>query len=166
MWETAGIAPLAYPHVMYEVPVDRTLRAKGLARIRAHPGRYVRLTVTRIFHFWIGNGLYLANSESGFADGFRRDMRERGFLVAAYSLVKRLLLVPIALFLAVGACWRFRSRWRELFPLYSLPVGMTLGYIPFAVESGRYALPVLPCVFILAVAVVVCRPGAADQASA
>jgi 4-amino-4-deoxy-L-arabinose transferase-like glycosyltransferase len=162
LWETAGIAPLAYPHVMYEVSVDRDLRTKGWARIRAHPGRYIRLTFTRVFHFWIGNRLYLANSELGFADGIRRDVTERGGIVATYSLAKRLLLIPVALLLAAWAGWRLRTRWRELFPLYALPVGLTLGYVPFMVESGRYALPVLPCVFILAVAAVTLR-GKATQ---
>ena len=157
IWETAGIAPLAYPHAMYEVSMDRMLRDKGWARIRAQPGRYARLTAMRIVHFWIGNRMYLANSEHGFADGWRRDVAERGILVALYSVAKRLLLIPVALVLAVWAGWRFRSRWRELFPLYALPVGVTLGYVPFAVESGRYALPVLPCVFILAVVAVTQR---------
>lgn len=166
IWATAGIAPLAYAHAMYEVPVDRILGAKGLARIRTHPGRYIRLTVARAVHFWIGNRLYLANSEHSFADGFRRDVAERGAIVAVYSLAKRLLLVPCALLLAAWTGWRLRARWRELFPLYALPVGVTLGYVPFVVESGRYALPVLPCMFILAAAAVICRPGAVDHASA
>jgi hypothetical protein len=28
-----------------------------------------------------------------------------------------------------------------------------LGYVPFTVEAGRYALPVLPCLMVLSVAV-------------
>ncbi|MGH7255103.1 MAG: hypothetical protein ACREI3_04930, partial [Nitrospirales bacterium] len=33
IWETAGIVPLPYAHVMYEVPQDRALFRQGVARI-------------------------------------------------------------------------------------------------------------------------------------
>ena len=43
----------------------------------------------------------------------------------------------------------------ELLPLYMFPIGLMLGYIPFTVEAGRYALPVLPYLMALSVAVLV-----------
>ncbi len=86
--------------------------------------------------------------------GLQKDAAERGWAVAIYSLVKRLLLVPGFLVAAMCSAWVHRKRWRDLLPLYLFPVGLTAGYVPFAVEAGRYALPVLPCFMLLSVALV------------
>lgn len=154
IWESAGITPLPYAHAMYEVSTDRLLRKKGLDRIKADPFGYVGLTLTRVWDFWIGNPFYLVNAEGGFARGFLADAGERGWLTAVYSLIKRLLLVPALIVLAIWSAWCHRARWRELLPLYLFPIGLTAGYVPFTVEAGRYALPVLPCLMVLSVALV------------
>ncbi len=151
VWQTAGITPLAYPHVMYEVSVDRVLKEKALARIGADPVGYLRLTAARVFDLWVGNRFYLLNGVSTFRDGVLSDVSERGPLIAVYSLIKRVVLVPLALILAAWTVWRHRNAWRVLYPVYALPIGLTLGYIPFSVEAGRYVLPILPCVFLLSV---------------
>lgn len=153
IWESAGITPLPYAHAMYEVSTDRLLRAKGWARIREEPVRYFRLTLTRAFDFWIGNSFYLVSSDQGFVQGLTTDASDRGWLIATYSAAKRLLLIPGLVVLALWSVWFHRSRWRELLPLYIFPIGLMLGYIPFTVEAGRYALPVLPCLMVLSAAV-------------
>ena len=153
IWETAGILPLPYAHAMYEVSTDRLLRTKGWMRITDQPVRYLWLTLTRAFDFWIGNSYYLINSDQGFVQGFRSDVADRGRLVASYSVGKRLLLIPGLVLLAVWSAWFHRVRWRELLPLYLFPIGLMSGYVLFTVEAGRYALPVLPCLMVLSVAV-------------
>lgn len=153
IWESAGITPLPYAHAMYDVSTDRLLRAKGWARITEEPVRYFWLTLTRAFDFWIGNSFYLVSSDQGFVQGLTADAADRGWLVAIYSVTKRLLLIPGLIVLAVWSAWSHRSRWRELLPLYIFPIGLMLGYIPFTVEAGRYALPVLPCLMVLSSAV-------------
>lgn len=152
IWETAGIAPLPYAYAMYEVSTDRLLRTKGWARITKDPGRYLWLTLTRVFDFWIGNSYYLVNSDQGFVQGLRRDVVDRGWLVASYSVGKRLLLIPGLVLLAIWSAWSHRARWRELLPFYMFPIGLMLGYVLFTVEAGRYALPVLPCLMVLSAA--------------
>ena len=154
IWESAGITPLPYAHAMYEVSTDRFLRKKGIDRIKADPLGYVGLTLTRVWDFWIGNSFYLVNAEEGFVRGFQEDAAERGWLIAAYSLMKRLLLVPSLIVVALWSAWCHRALWRELLPLYLFPIGLTAGYVPFTVEAGRYALPVLPCLMVLSVALV------------
>jgi 4-amino-4-deoxy-L-arabinose transferase-like glycosyltransferase len=154
IWENAGITPLPYAHAMYDVSTDWLLREKGLDRIKADPLGYVGLTLTRVWDFWIGNSFYLVNAEGGFVYGFQTDASERGWVVAGYSLMKRLLLVPSLIVLALWSAWCHRARWRELLPLYLFPIGLTAGYVPFTVEAGRYALPVLPCLMVLSVALV------------
>ncbi len=154
IWDSAGITPLPYAHAMYDVPTDRSLREKGWARIAADPSTYLILTGTRAWDFWIGNAMYLVNSEEGFAQGLQADAADRGWLVAGYSLAKRLVLVPGLVLLALLSAWYERARWRELLPLYVFPLGLMAGYIPFTVEAGRYALPVLPCLMVLSVALV------------
>jgi 4-amino-4-deoxy-L-arabinose transferase-like glycosyltransferase len=153
IWESAGITPLPYAHAMYDVSTDRLLRVKGLARITVHPVRYLWLTLTRVFDFWIGNAYYLVSSDQGFVQGLTGDAADRGWLVAGYSVAKRLLLIPGLVVLALWSAWSHRSRWRELLPLYIFPIGLMLGYVPFTVEAGRYALPVLPWLMVLSVAV-------------
>jgi hypothetical protein len=64
-----------------------------------------------------------------------------------------LLVIPGLVVLALGSAWLHRSRWRELLPLYIFPIGLMFGYIPFTVEAGRYALPVLPCLMVLSAAI-------------
>ena len=155
IWESAGITPLPYAHAMYDVSTDRMLREKGWARITELPVQYLWLTFTRAFDFWIGNSLYLVSSDLGFMQGFKEDAADRGWVVAVYSVAKRLLLIPGLVVLALWSAWFHRSRWRELLPLYIFPIGLMLGYVPFAVEAGRYALPVLPCLMVLSVAVLV-----------
>jgi hypothetical protein len=152
IWESAGITPLPYAHAMYDVPTDRVLRDKGWARIAADPMAYAKLIVIRAWHFWIGNDRYLVNSSDGFASGLLADALDRGCPVAGFSLVKRLVLMPGLILLALLNLWRDRDRWRTLLPLCLFPVGLTAGYVPFTVEAGRYALPVLPCLMVLAVA--------------
>jgi 4-amino-4-deoxy-L-arabinose transferase-like glycosyltransferase len=153
IWESAGITPLPHAHAMYEVSTDRLLRVKGWARIAEEPVRYLWLTMTRAFDFWIGNSFYLVSSDQGFGRGLTADASERGWLIASYSVAKRLLLMPGLVLLALWSAWFHRSRWRELLPLYIFPIGLMLGYIPFTVEAGRYALPVLPCLMVLSAAV-------------
>ena len=153
IWESAGITPLPYAHAMYDVSTDRLLRAKGWARIADAPVRYLWLSLTRAFDFWIGNSFYLVSSGEGFVQGFAADAADRSWLVASYSVAKRLLLIPGLVVLALWSAWCHRSRWQELLPLYIFPIGLMLGYIPFTVEAGRYALPVLPCLMVLSVAV-------------
>jgi 4-amino-4-deoxy-L-arabinose transferase-like glycosyltransferase len=153
IWESAGIASLLHPYGMYEVKTDRLLREKGMTRIAEHPIHYLWLTATRMFDFWIGNSFYLVSSDQGFVQGFMGDAADRGWLVATYSVAKRLLLIPGLVLLALWSAWSHRSRWREFLPLYIFPIGLMLGYIPFTVEAGRYALPVLPCLMVLSVAV-------------
>jgi 4-amino-4-deoxy-L-arabinose transferase-like glycosyltransferase len=153
IWESAGITPLPYAHAMYDVSTDRLLREKGWARISELPVQYLWLSVMRVFDFWIGNAHYLTNSDLGLVRGFTEDVADRGWVVAIYSLTKRLLLVPGLVLLTLWSAWCHRSRWRELLPLYMFPIGLMLGYVPFAVEAGRYALPVLPCLMVLSVAV-------------
>jgi 4-amino-4-deoxy-L-arabinose transferase-like glycosyltransferase len=153
IWESAGITPLPHAHAMYDVSTDRLLRAKGWARITEAPVRYLWLSLTRAFDFWIGNSFYLVSSGQGFVQGFAEDAADRGWLVASYSVAKRLLLIPGLVVLALWSAWSHRSRWQELLPLYIFPIGLMLGYIPFTVEAGRYALPVLPCLMVLSVAV-------------
>ena len=153
IWESAGITPLPYAHAMYEVSTDRFLRAKGWARITAEPVRYLWLSLRRAFDFWIGNSFYLVSSEQGFMQGLAADAADRGWLVAVYSVAKRLLLIPGLVALTLWSAWFYRSRWRDLLPLYVFPIGLMLGYIPFTVEAGRYALPVLPCLMVMSVAV-------------
>lgn len=153
IWESAGITPLPYAHAMYDVSTDQLLRAKGWTRITEEPVQYLWLSLTRAFDFWIGNPFYLVSSDKGFVQGLTTDAADRGWLVATYSVAKRLLLNPGLVVLALWSAWFHRSRWRELLPLYIFPIGLMLGYIPFTVEAGRYALPVLPCVIVLSVAV-------------
>ncbi|BFU91555.1 MAG: hypothetical protein NTAFB01_27420 [Nitrospira sp.] len=153
IWESAGITPLPYAHAMYDVQTDRLLREKGLSRIAADPIGYVGLTFTRVWDFWIGNSFYLVNGE-GLTHGLQTDAAERGWTVAIYSLFKRLLVVPGFIVIAICSAWVHRKRWRDLLPLYLFPVGLTAGYVPFTVEAGRYALPVLPCFMMLSVALV------------
>ena len=153
IWESAGITPLPYAHAMYDVSTDQILRAKGWARITEAPVRYLWLTLTRAFDFWIGNSFYLMNSDQGFVQGLTVDAADRGWLMATYSVAKRLLLIPGLIGLSLWSAWSHQSRWRELLPLYMFPIGLMLGYIPFTVEAGRYALPVLPCLMVLSVAV-------------
>ena len=155
IWESAGITPLPYAHAMYDVSTDRFLRAKGWARITGEPVQYLWLTSTRAFDFWIGNSFYLVSSDQGFIQGLTADAADRGWLVAIYSVTKRLLLIPGLIVLAVWSAWFHRSRWLELLPLYLFPIGLMLGYIPFTVEAGRYALPVLPCLMVLSAAILV-----------
>jgi 4-amino-4-deoxy-L-arabinose transferase-like glycosyltransferase len=154
IWESAGITPLPYAHAMYDVQTDQLLREKGMSRIAADPIRYVGLTITRVWDFWIGNSFYLVNEEGGLVQGLRMDAVERGWAVAIYSLLKRLFLIPGIIVVAMCSAWVHRERWRELLPLYLFPVGLTAGYVPFTVEAGRYALPVLPCLMMLSVALV------------
>lgn len=154
IWESAGITPLPYAYAMYDVQTDRLLREKGMSRIAADPIGYVGLTFTRVWDFWIGNSFYLVNEEGGLAQGFWTDAAERGWAVAIYSLLKRLLLVPGFLILATYSAWVHRQRWRALLPLYLFPIGLTMGYVPFTVEACRYALPVLPCLMVLSVALI------------
>lgn len=154
VWESAGITPLPYAHAMYDVQTDQLLREKGMSRIAADPIGYVGLTFTRVWDFWIGNSFYLVNEEGGLVHGLQKDAAERGWAVAIYSLVKRLLLVPGLIVVAACSAWVHRNRWRDLLPLYLFPVGLTAGYVPFTVEAGRYALPVLPCFMMLSVALV------------
>lgn len=151
--ESAGITPLPYAHAMYDVSTDRLLRTKGWARITEEPVRYLWLTLTRSFDFWIGNPYYLVSSDQGFAQGFSEDATARGWLVATYSMAKRLLLIPGLVVLTLWSVRFHRLRWRELLPLYLFPIGLMLGCVPFTVEAGRYALPVLPCLMVLSVAV-------------
>ena len=153
IWDSAGITPLPYAHAMYDVSTDRLLRAKGWARITEAPAQYLWLTMTRAYDFWIGNSFYLLNSDQGFVEGFTADVADRGWLTATYSMAKRLLLIPGLIGLSLWSAWSHQSRWRELLPLYVFPIGLMLGYIPFTVEAGRYALPVLPCLMVLSVAV-------------
>ncbi len=153
IWESAGITPLPYAHAMYDVSTDRLLRAKGWARITEAPARYLWLTLTRAYDFWIGNSYYLVNSDQGFLEGLAVDAADRGWLIATYSVAKRLVLIPGLIGLSLWSAWSHQSRWRELLPLYAFPIGLMLGYIPFTVEAGRYALPVLPCLIVLSVAV-------------
>jgi hypothetical protein len=153
IWETAGITPLPYAHAMYEVSTDQLLRAKGWERITEKPIQYFWLSLTRMFDFWIGNRFYLVGSEQGFMHGLTGDAVDRGWLVASYSVGKRLLLIPGLVVLALWSAWFHRARWRDLLPLYVFQIGLMLGYVPFTVEAGRYALPVLPCLMVLAVAV-------------
>ena len=153
IWESAGITPLPYAHAMYDVSTDQILRAKGWARITEAPARYFWLTLTRAYDFWIGNTYYLFNSDQGFVQGLTVDAADRGWLTATYSVAKRLLLIPGLIGLSLWSAWLHQSRWRELLPLYVFPIGLMLGYIPFTVEAGRYALPVLPCLMVLSVAV-------------
>ena len=154
IWESAGITPLPYAHAMYDVPTDQLLREKGLTRIAADPAGYLIVTLTRVWDFWIGNSFYLTNGEQGLAEALRKDAAERGWTVATYGLLKRLLVVPSIILMAVGSAWVHRGRWRDLLPLYLFPIGLTAGYVPFTVEAGRYALPVLPCLIVLSVALV------------
>ncbi|MBS0182743.1 MAG: hypothetical protein JSS39_10105 [Nitrospira sp.] len=153
IWESAGITPLPYAHAMYDVQTDRLLREKGLSRIAADPIGYVGLTFTRVWDFWIGNSFYLANGE-GVTHGLQTDAAERGWAVAIYGLFKRLLVVPGFIVVAICSAWVHRKRRRDLLPLYLFPLGLTAGYVPFTVEAGRYALPVLPCLMMLSVALV------------
>ena len=153
IWETAGITPLPHAYAMYEVSTDRLLRTKGWARMTDHPVQYLWLTVTRSFDFWIGNSFYLVNSDQGFVRGLTADAADRGWLVASYSVGKRLLLIPGLVLLAIWSGWSHRVRWQELLPLYLFPIGLMSGYVLFTVEAGRYALPVLPCLMVLSVAV-------------
>lgn len=157
IWESAGIAPLPYAHAMYDVPTDQLLREKGMTRIAADPAGYLTLTLTRVWDFWIGNSFYLTNGEQGLAEALRKDAAERGWAVAMYGLLKRLLVVPSIILMAVGSAWVHRERWRDLLSLYLFPIGLTAGYVPFTVEAGRYALPVLPCLMVLSVALVLHR---------
>jgi 4-amino-4-deoxy-L-arabinose transferase-like glycosyltransferase len=152
IWESAGITPLPYAHAMYDVSTDRLLREKGWARIAESPVRYLWLTLTRTFDFWMGNSFYLLGSDQGFVQGLRGDVADRGWLVAIYSVAKRLLLIPGLIVLALWSAWSHRARWRELLPLYLFPIGLMSGYVLFTVEAGRYALPVLPCLMVLSVA--------------
>jgi 4-amino-4-deoxy-L-arabinose transferase-like glycosyltransferase len=153
IWESAGITPLPYAHAMYDVSTDRLLREKGWARITDEPVQYLWLSMTRAFDFWIGNPFYLVTSDQGFIRGLTADAADRGWLVATYSVAKRLLLIPGLIVLALWSAWSHRFRWRELLPLYIFPIGLMLGYIPFTVEAGRYALPVLPCLMVLSAAI-------------
>jgi hypothetical protein len=157
IWESAGITPLPYAYAMYDAQIDQLLREKGLNRISADPVRYVGLTLTRVWDFWIGNSFYLVNEEGELAQGFRKDTAARGWVVASYSLLKRLLFMPGFIVIAIYSVWVHRERWRDLLPLYMFPIGLTAGYVPFTVEAGRYALPVLPCLMVLAVALMVHR---------
>jgi 4-amino-4-deoxy-L-arabinose transferase-like glycosyltransferase len=157
IWESAGITPLPYAHAMYDVQTDQLLREKGMSRIVANPIGYIGLTFTRLWDFWIGNSFYLVSEEGGLVQGLRTDAVERGWAVAIYSLLKRLFLMPGFIVVAMCSAWVHRERWRDLLPLYMFPIGLTAGYVPFTVEAGRYALPVLPCLMVLAVALVLHR---------
>ncbi len=166
IWEAAGITPLAYPHAMYEVELDRILFSQGLERIQDHPFRYLVLVAGRVFDLWIGNAYYLFNAEPTLWLGLQTDVAERGMLVAGYSVLKRFVLLPALLVLALWTCWVHREQWHRVLPCWLLPVGLTLGYAPFTSEGGRYVLPVLPCLFLLASwSLVFLRFGSAQKSS-
>ena len=113
---------------------------------------YLRLTFGRIWDFWVGNSYYLFDEQQEDMLGLLKDAQERGWAVAIYSMAKRLLLIPGLIVLACVSAWIHRDRWKTLLPLYAFPIGLMAGYVPFTVEAGRYALPVLPCLMLLSVA--------------
>lgn len=154
IWESAGLTPLPHAYAMYEVRTDQLLRQKGIERIMADPLGYLSLTLGRVWDFWVGNSFYLFNEQQGVLLGLSKDAQERGWVVAFYSLFKRLVLVPILIIFACYSAWVHRDRWKILLPLYVFPIGLTVAYVPFTVEAGRYALPVLPCLMMLSVAAV------------
>lgn len=152
IWESAGITPLPHAYAMYDVQTDRLLRQKGIQRILADPMTYLGLTFGRVWDFWVGNSYYLLDEQQEGMLGLLKDAQERGWMVAIYSLAKRRLLIPGLILLACLSAWIHRDRWEALLPLYVFPIGLTAGYVPFTVEAGRYALPVLPCLMLLSVA--------------
>ncbi|MDH4083516.1 MAG: glycosyltransferase family 39 protein [Nitrospira sp.] len=154
IWESAGLTPLPHAYAMYEVQTDRLLRQKGIERIMSDPLSYLSLTLGRVWDFWVGNSFYLFEEQQGVTLGFSNDVQARGWVVAFYSLFKRLVLVPTLIIVACYSAWIHRDRWKTLLPLYLFPIGLTVGYVPFTVEAGRYALPVLPCLMMLSVAAV------------
>jgi hypothetical protein len=154
IWESAGLTPLPHAYAMYEVQTDLLLRQKGIERIMADPLSYLSLTIGRVWDFWVGNSFYLFEEQQGVTLGFSKDAQERGWVVAFYSLFKRLVLVPTLIIFACYSTWIHRDRWKTLLPLYVFPIGLTVAYVPFTVEAGRYALPVLPCLMMLSVAAV------------
>ncbi|MDH4301246.1 MAG: glycosyltransferase family 39 protein [Nitrospira sp.] len=154
IWESAGLTPLPHAYAMYEVQADRVLREKGTQRILADPLSYLSLTLGRVWDFWVGNSYYLFDEQQEGILGLLKDAQARGWVVAFYSLFKRLVLVPTIIIFASYSAWIHRDRWETLLPLYLFPIGLTAGYVPFTVEAGRYALPVLPCLMMLSVAAV------------
>ena len=154
IWESAEITPLSHAFSMYDVQTDQLLRRKGIQRIMADPMSYFSLTCGRVWDFWVGNSYYLFDEQSEGRFGLWKDIQGRGWAVAVYSLAKRLLLIPGLIVLACVSAWIHRDRWETLLPLYVFPMGLTAGYVPFTVEAGRYALPVLPCLMLLSVAVI------------
>ncbi len=152
IWESANITPLPHAYAMYDVWTDQLLRQKGIERVMADPVNYLSLTCGRIWDFWVGNSYYLFDERHEGELGFLTDAQDRGWAVALYSLAKRLLLIPGLILLACLSAWMHRERWETLLPLYMFPLGLTAGYVPFTVEAGRYALPVLPCLMLLSVA--------------
>ena len=155
IWESAGITPLPYAHAMYR-RVDRSALAReGMGAHYRRAGSISLADPDAGFRFLDRELVLSGELGSGFVQGLTGDAAGRGWLVAIYSVAKRLLLIPGLVVLALWSAWSHRSRWRELLPLYIFPIGLMLGYIPFTVEAGRYALPVLPCLMVLSVAVLV-----------
>jgi 4-amino-4-deoxy-L-arabinose transferase-like glycosyltransferase len=140
IWESAGITPLPYAHAMYDVRTDQVLREKGMNRIAADPLGYIGLTFTRVWDFWVGNSFYLVNGQEGLVEGLRSDAAERGWIVALYSVLKRLLLVPGLMVVATFSAWVFRTRRQDLLPLYVFPIGLTaaMSHSPWKLVAMPY----------------------------
>jgi len=134
----------------FRVDIDAAVLALAKERLRADPWGYGWGTARRAVAFWTGNVIFLVAGKNGFRAGFAEDRERRGLPVAAYSFAKRLFLVPGLVALAGVGLLRRRREWRTLFPVMAMPLTYNASYALLTVDSGRYNLPVLPQVFLLA----------------
>ena len=146
----AEVAGKPYPYTAGDPEADRRIKEAAFAQIRAQPLRFVRLALRKPFYLWIGNRWFLFGPAGSFGASYAADLARRGPWVAAYSVLRRFVLLPCLLVLGAAGAWRERRTWRRWWPLALLPAYVTAIHMVFVVECGRYAVPLLPFVFILA----------------
>ncbi len=109
---------------------------RGWEEVRSHPGRLVKVTWRKFVLFW--NDYEVPDTQDFYF--VRRECRTLWLAPLTFGWI-----VPLA---AAGLVVSWRQ-WRACLPLYVMIVGVLLAVVPFFI-FGRYRLPVVPAVALLA----------------
>jgi 4-amino-4-deoxy-L-arabinose transferase-like glycosyltransferase len=145
------MAEKTYPYLL-DRETDQKLTPLAWQRFKEKPAAHAAMWLRKAAYFWVGNKYYLLGKDADLRRSYAEDAADRGSLVAAFSVAKRLVLFPALLLLAAYGAWRRQDLWPALWPLFFIAAYMTAIHMIFVVESGRYVLPLVPLMYVFTAA--------------
>lgn len=136
--------------------VDSQLMREGIKRIRKEPFKYIGYTLKRVTLLWVSSYSHFVQIDKSFKE-IASELKENKPALFFGNLTTLLLIKALLTIINIGMLFSGISgmliaarSWRSIYPIFIVPICITLAHAPLGQANPRYSVPGWPFLTIFA----------------